>query len=327
MKTLASFSRREFQSYKKETAFFLGNGINRYCQTAHSWKDLLMGLAKEHISNKLDFGSILDDSSVTYPEFFDIIQLSHGSNDETFEYQSLKRGFKEAFNQWNPTAIHSKWVQAIKALDRPLLTTNYDFLFEKSDNQIHDFVRSHQYDKRNFRPLRTKKGRAFFTPFYPWHNYYSHKKIAKAPDEFAIWHVHGFCEYPSSIRLGLIDYMRIGAKAHSWLHKVKGNPFHKRENLEKWVGINSWLDVFINNHLLFVGIDLGVQETSLRWLLLERAKLYRRYPKLKKKAWYVIVKGKDKFPHGKRLFFEKLDIELVEANSFKQVYETFAKRI
>lgn len=287
----------------------------------------LIELAKKHINKTDDFGAILDETSVTYPEFFDIVQLSSNEKDETFDYRSIKKGFREAFDQWKPQSAHKKWTQAIKKLGRPILTTNYDYLLEKSDEEISEFVRTKQYRKGAFRPARTKKGRTGFTPFYPWHNYYSDREINDANEEFGIWHVHGFCEYPSSIRLGLSDYMGIVSKARIWLHKTAGNPFHKRKNIDKWVGRNSRLDILLNNHLLFVGIDLGSQETSLRWLLLEREKLYRRYPTLRKKTWYVVTKGKDKFPKGKKLLFDKLNIELIEATSYNQVYVTVPKKL
>lgn len=326
-KSLHQFFKKEFGKHKSEMAFFIGNGINNYCQTTSSWKKLLIELAEEHINTTDDFDAILNDNSVTYPEFFDIVQLASNERDETFDYKSIKKGFQEAFNQWKPQAIHTKWTELIKRLDRPILTTNYDYLLEKSSAEISEFMISKQRDKKRFRPLRTRKGRVGFTPFYPWHNYYSHKEIKNANKEFAIWHIHGFCEYASSIRLGLSDYMGIVSKARVWLHKSTGNPSNKRGDIDKWVGKNSWLDVFLNNHLFLMGIDLGSNETSLRWLLLEREKLFRRYPSIRKKTWYVVAKGKNKFPRGKKLLFDKLNIELIEADSYKQIYETSLKRI
>lgn len=325
--TLTQFFKKDFRKYSGEMAFFLGNGINNHCQTTSSWKKLLIDLAEKHINDTDDFDAILRDTSVTYPEFFDIVQLSSNERDETFDYRSIKRGFKEAFDKWKPQPAHQKWTQAIKKLDRPILTTNYDYLLEKSDAAISEFMRNKQYKKEAFRPIRTRKGRSGFTPFYPWHSYYSDKEVKDVNKEFAIWHLHGFCEYPSSIRLGLSDYMGIVGKARMWFHKAAGNPFHKRKNIEKWVGRNSWLDILLSNHLLLVGIDLGSQETSLRWLLLEREKLFRRYPALRKKTYYVVTKGRDHFPKGKKLLFDKLKIELIEANSYHQIYVTMPKKL
>jgi hypothetical protein len=327
--TLFNFLTKEFKYFQKDTTFFLGNGINNYCKTTSSWKKLLIELAKKHINKKGNYENILNDNSITYPEFFDIIQLTSNVNDTTYNYKTIKKSFKEGFEKWTPQNVHTFWTKKFIELDRPVLTTNYDYLIEFSNPEITNFVKKKQYNKKFFRPLRykNKKGRGGFTPYYPWHNYYSYKEIKDARNEFAIWHIHGFYEYYSSIRLGLSDYMGIVEKARKWMHKSNGNPFHKRENIDKWVGNNSWLDIFLNNNLLFIGIDLGIQETSLRWLLIEREKLYRKHPSIRKKTWYVLNKSHDKFLLGKRLFFEKLKIEIIEANNFKQIYETTPKRL
>lgn len=321
------FFKNTFPKYSNETAFVLGNGINNYCKTTSSWKALLTELAEEHIGDKNDYSAILDESSVSYTEFFDIVQLNSNIKNPTFDYKDIKKGFKNGFGKWKSQPIHSLWIDKIKNLNRPILTTNYDFLLESSNSEITDFIKSNQYNKKFFRPLRTIKGRKGFTPFYPWHNYYSDRKIKNAKDEFAIWHIHGLTEYYSSIRLGLADYMGVVTKAKTWLHRTNGNPFHKRDKLDKWVGNNSWLDIFMHSHLLFIGIDLGVNETSLRWLLVEREKLYRKHPELRKKAWYILNKSHDKKLIGKALFFEKLNVEIIEANNFKQIYEITPKRL
>lgn len=295
-----NLSRKELS----ETSFFLGNGLNNYCETTSSWKKILIDLAKEHIGEEKDYSNILDENSISYTEFFDVVQLNSNIKNPTFDYKDIKKGFKSAFDQWKPKELHSEWVKKIMALNRPILTTNYDYLFELSNSDIVDFVKSKQYNKNYFRPLRSKKDRKGFTPFYPWHNYYSDREIVNAKNEFAIWHVHGLTEYYSSIRLGLADYMGIVTKAKTWLHSATGNPFHQREKIDKWVGNNSWLDIFLHTNLIFIGIDLGIQETSLRWLLVEREKLYRKHPELRKKTWYILNKSRDRKLLGKTLFLK-----------------------
>lgn len=326
MKHLDFFT-KIFPDYIKETSFVLGNGINNYCHTTNSWKDLLIELAEKHIGEINDYSTILEEKSVSYTEFFDIVQLNSNIKNPTFDYKDIKKGIKIGFDKWRPQSTHSLWVEKIKDLKRPILTTNYDLLLEFSDEAVINFIKSKQHNKKKFRPIRAIKGRKGFTPFYPWHNYYSDHKVLNPKNEFAIWHIHGLTEYHSSIRLGLADYMGIVTKAKTWLHKTNGNPFYNRNNIRKWVGNNSWLDIFIHSHLLFIGIDLGVDETSLRWLLIEREKLYRKYPDLRKKSWYVLNKSHDKNLLGKELFFEKLNIEIIEANDFKQIYEMTPKRL
>src|SRR6185437_3101778 len=129
---LSQFLRNDYKNYKDNTTFFLGNGINNFSGTATSWHNLLVDLAKKHIRSGDDYSAMLKDRSVSYPEFFDIVQLSSNERDETFDYKSIKRGFKEAFSVWAPHERHKVWTRKIMELNRPLLTTNYDFLFEQS---------------------------------------------------------------------------------------------------------------------------------------------------------------------------------------------------
>jgi len=327
--TLNEFVKKDLNPNISQTAFFLGNGINNFCGTTSSWKDLLIDLAVQHIDDKGEYEDILKDNSVSYPEFFDLIQLSSNVKDETFDYKSIKKGIRVGFEQWVPQKTHAIWTEKLIELNRPVLTTNYDYLLEFSNYSIKSFVRSTQYNKSLFRPQRiqNKVGKVGFSPFYPWHSYYSNRKVEKANDEFAIWHIHGFYEYASSIRLGLTDYMGIVEKGRRWLFKSAGNPSNKRNELNKWVGNNSWLDIFLNNNLVFIGIDLGVQETSLRWLLIEREKLFKRYPDIRKKTWFIRNLQYDKMKQGKRLFFEKLNIEIIDAKDAIQIYQTLPKRL
>jgi hypothetical protein len=329
--TLTEFINKELNPNIKESIFLMGNGINNHCQTTSSWKDLLTALAETYIgTGQHDYDKILKDNSVSYPEFFDLIQVSCDASDETFDYRTIKNGIKEGFEKWKSQNAHKLWTDKMIELGRPLLTTNYDYLLEYSNDDIKDFMRSRQYNKQFFRPLhinKTKKGRPKgFTPFYPWHSYYSNQQISNASKEFAIWHIHGFCEYTSSIRLGLSDYMGAVGKARRWLLKSTGNPSNKRSELKKWVGNNSWLDIFINNNVAIVGLSLEVQESFLRWLLIEREKLYKKHPDIRKKTWFIHNKN-DRMKAGKKLFFEKLNIEVIEATSYKQIYEGIPKKL
>lgn len=328
--TLPEFIKRQLNPNISDTAFFIGNGINNYCGTTSSWKDLLVDLAVQHINKREDYEKILQDNSVSYPEFFDLIQLASNARDETFDYKSIKKSIREGFEKWESKRIHTVWTEKLIELNRPVLTTNYDYLLEFSSDSVKSFMHSKQYNKKLFRPLRIKKKeeqRGGFTDVYPWHSYYSTKVIENAKKEFAIWHIHGFYEYARSIRLGLSDYMGVVEKARKWLLKSIGNPSNQRDQQKKWVGMNSWLDIFLNSNLVFVGISMEVQETSLRWLLIEREKLFRKYPATRKKTWFIRNLQRDKMKQGKRLFFQQLNIEIIDANNAKQIYETMPKRL
>ncbi len=321
--TISEFITKKVNPNLSQSAFFLGNGINNYCGGMNSWKELLINLAIKHIGKNGKYEEILNDNSVSYPEFFDLIQLSYKAKDKTFDYESIKKEIKNGMKKWSAQATHSLWTDKLIDLNRPVLTTNYDNLLELSNQGIIDFVKRNQYNKKLFRPQRIKNpaSKSGFTPYYPWHSYYSNRRIEVANEEFAIWHVHGCYEYLKSIRLGLTDYMGIVEKGRHWLLKSSGNPIKDIKYNNKWVGKNSWLDIFFSNNLLFIGVELGVQEISLRWLLIEREKLYLQNPELRRKTWFIENLEFDKIKFGKQLFFEKLNIEIIDAENYDQIYK------
>jgi hypothetical protein len=122
--------------------------------------------------------------------------------------------------------------------------------------------------------------------------------------------------------MGLSDYMGIVEKSRRILYKTTGNPFKSFDNLNNWIGRNTWLDIFLNNNILIVGLGLEVQEVSLRWLLIVREKLYKKYENqgIRKKTWFILNEEYDLMPEGKRLFFEKLNIEIIPAAKSEDIY-------
>ena len=313
---LNEFIKTELNPSLNETAFFMGNGLNNFCKTTSSWKSLLIDLAQKHVSNSDDFEKILDEKEITYPEFYDIIQLTTNQ-----DYKLIKKEISIGLDKWIYLNTHKLWMDMFIKTDRPVLTTNYDLLLEKSNPDLIKFIKSNRSKKKSFRPLMTtKKG---FTAIYPWHSYYSYKRINNSLGEFGIWHIHGISEYFQSIRLGLCDYMGIVERAVNWLRNIK------RNNLNNdWIGNNSWVNILLNCNICFVGIDLGTQETSLRWLLIEREKYFKLNEDKRKKGWYILDKQNNmQFPEGKRLFLEKLGITIIEAEKTTDIYELMPKRI
>ncbi|MBN2156816.1 MAG: SIR2 family protein [Candidatus Lokiarchaeota archaeon] len=305
----------------KNTALILGNGINNFCDRNNSWNNLLIDLARKNVSKKADYKKILEDKSVSYPEFFDLVDLSREPPSINLE---LKKRLAAGISRWKPQKAHNMWVSKFMEIDRPILTTNFDYLLELSDNRIESYIKSKSQDKR-FSPLNFKipQAKREFTTFYPWRSYYSDRIIRDCNREFAIWHIHGFCDYVRSIRMGLSDYMGIVEKSRKLLYKSSGNPFKDFTSMNNWIGKNTWLDVFLNNNLLIVGLGLEVQEVSLRWLLIIREKLFKKYEErgIRKKTWFILNEEYDSMLEGKKLFFEKLNIEIIYAKKSEYIYD------
>lgn len=304
----------------QNTALLLGNGINNYNGGSSSWNNLLINLAKEHISKNGDFKKILEEKSVSYPEFFDLVDLS--IKDPTINLE-LKKRLAKGILKWKPQDVHKDWVSKFRGINRPILTTNFDYLLEMADEDIRGFIQSNSRKER-FSPLNFKidPKKREYNYYYPWRSYYSNRTISDCNNDFAIWHIHGFCDFVKSIRMGLSDYMGIVEKSRRILYKTTGNPFKSFDNLNNWIGRNTWLDVFLNNNILIVGLGLEVQEVSLRWLLIVREKLYKKYENqgIRKKTWFILNEEYDLMPEGKRLFFEKLNIDIIPAAKSEDIY-------
>ncbi len=156
-----------------------------------------------------------------------------------------------------------------------------------------------------------------FSDYYPWHSYYSDHEIEDCKSEFGIWHIHGFCYYYRSLSIGAIDYAKNIYRLKNFITGRKNSLYSGKET--DWTGKNSWVDIFMHCDLLIIGLALDSQESSLRWLFMEREKYYRKNPALRKKTIFVTTKY-DNYGQGKRFLFESLKIEHEEFEKPEDIY-------
>jgi hypothetical protein len=296
---------------KSDVALVIGNGINRYAQPdgENSWYELLVGLGKQHFPPK--FSSVPAGISLT--EFYDLAELkSTGSATDS----TLQQDFCECMKSWLPCDQHRRIVEWAQKWGRPILTTNFDELLSGAGG---------------CKRFKTKKDG--FTDFYPWETYYGIKKIDDPSKEFGIWHVNGMRHYHRSIRLGLTHYMGSVARARALLHGKKGKTLFSGKSRAGWDGAASWLYIVFSCPLLIFGLALEENEVFLRWLLIERARYFRKYPDLKKSAWYVYTDREDqdkpgeqgssekKQPKpGKEYFLEGVGVTPIQIGSYDDIY-------
>ena len=306
-------------------ALVLGNGINRYANPEgnNSWSDLLADTAAEvaeipHVETE----RILADNSLSYPEFYDTVQMRANQHHRQVDYRMIKPQISSRIALWPPQRQHTRIVEHCVEHQIPILTTNFDTLLARSSNNIQSHVAN---ENRN----RPKAKRQFpiiprgisFTDHYPWHNYYSAEPVNDVTRDFAIWHVHGVHHYPRSLRLGLTDYIAMTDRAREWLHRSKGNPFNQYVRYDNWRGRRSWLEVFLMKPLMIAGLALESSEVGLRWLLIERQKLYRTKPELAQPFYFATVRGIDTVGAGKQALIEALGGSFVQYPSAQASYE------
>lgn len=127
--------------------------------------------------------------------------------------------------------------------------------------------------------------------------------------------------YRRSIRLGLRHYMGPVQRARTWLHRGEANLFNAK-NRPDWNGARTWVHLIFNKPLLIFGLGLTETEVFLRWLLIERARYFRKFPERAHPAWYVYTHEDDDTSEAGKLFFlEGVGINCVKAD-YAEIYES-----
>lgn len=162
-----------------------------------------------------------------------------------------------------------------------------------------------------------------FTDWYPWRSYFGVQPVEDPAEAFGIWHAHGMLRYMRSIRLGLSDYMGSVDRARTWIYRGDASLISYMQGKGRsWRGRHTWLHPFFTTDIAMIGFGFGKDETFFRWLFLERARLYKRFPSKVRKAWFVV--GEDAAHRHRESFLKYLGIELVMVKSRKELYETSA---
>lgn len=281
---------------KDDIAFVIGNGINRYPNNpkALSWDNLLMTLWNHVASNPLKSKP----KGVSITEFYDILELENGGK------INLQKEVVELMRDWQPLAHHKRITDFIQNINAPILTTNFDDTLTKTSN----------YNL-------FKLNESGFTDFYPWGSYYGDKELKSPTNGFGIWHINGMLRYHRSIRLGLSQYMGSVERTRNMLYKGKNSLFYS-DKPDEWNGCETWLDIVFNKSLFIFGIGLDEGEVFLRWLLIQRIRYFRKHPNRIKKGWYITTKPSQDSDFGKIFFLEKVGIEVITVNDFKDIYHS-----
>lgn len=286
---------------QKNPCFIIGNGINRFNQHKSegdvSWEGILLKIYNQFSSKKRNFIP----KGVALPEFFDIIDLVKEGKVKT----SLQKEFADKLD-WKPKSHHINIVSKIRERNAQIITTNFDFVLQKS------------VDAKMFR--HRVNGLRLMTDFYPWDSYFSDSEKNDPFNSFSIWHMHGQKNYYRSIKLGLNQYMSMVERSKRYFPKTKNN---ESEN-----EYETWVKLFFEKDLIIIGLGLNEQEIFFRWLLLQRAKYFKRRPELKKSGFYINHSESDKHNVGKKFFLKSVGIDYVDfIGDYEGFYNSFWNEI
>lgn len=276
-------------------ALLIGNGINRYRNSAqlNSWDDLLMKIAA-NCSTGVDAVP----KGTTLTEFYDVLELA--SDERT---SNLQGEFCDLMKDWAPVEHHKRVMGWAAARGAPVITTNFDtVLSQAADAHFQRF------------------GSEGFTDYYPWDCYYAPRPIPEPCGGFGIWHLNGMARYKRSIRLGLTHYMGSVQRARGWLHRDEA-PLFAGKNMRNWSGALTWMDVVFNKPLLLIGLALEENEVFVRWLLIERARYFRKFPDRRHPAWFAYRPDRtDDRQAGKLFFLKAVGFTCIPVDSYDELY-------
>lgn len=285
-------------------AFIVGNGLNRYPNNpdAISWDHLLLRLWRRFAPEAYNSDRV--PKGITLTEFYDLLDLSNSTGDLAQPF-GIQKEASRIMDDWNFRQHHQQFIAKAIELDAPVLTTNFDMILPAAGNLSQFYTQS--------KP---------FTDFYPWTTYYGLRQHESPTDGFGVWFINGFVKYHRSIRLGLTHYMGCVERARDFLHKGENNPFNGKDQ-QHWRGHLTWLHIIFNRDLCIFGISLEENEVFIRWLLIERARYFKKFPERKKKGWYIAVAttNENGSLEGKKMFMRSVGLEYIELDSYNEIYQ------
>jgi hypothetical protein len=286
---------------EKNPCFIIGNGINRFNQRKSegdvSWEGILLNIYNEFSSEKRSFIP----EGVALPEFYDIIDLVKDGKVKT----SLQKEFADKLD-WEPKSHHINIVSKIRERNAQIITTNFDFVLQKTVNA--------EMFRHRINGLR------LMSDFYPWDSYFSDSKKDDPFNSFSIWHMHGQKNYERSIKLGLNQYMSMVVRSKRYFPNISNN-----ENENQY---QTWLKLLFEKDLIIIGLGLNEQEIFLRWLLLQRAKYFKKRPELKKSGFYINHSESNRQNIGKKFFMESVGIDYADfIGNYEGFYNNFWNEI
>lgn len=276
-----------------EKVLFIGNGINRCSNNStKSWEDLLNVLI-EFVEKK----GVIKVLKKPFPILYEEIYLRGKQHNRVDEVKILEK-IKTEISTFEINEVQQNFS---KLGITKFITTNYDYLIEKSLSQI-QFKTTQSYGdgvESKYR-IRTKN----------------------TVENFEVWHIHGELDKTSTIVIGQKMYSEVVGKISDYVEKDMGKS-----------NVISWIDSFFKDKLYFLGYSLSYSDITVWYLLNERVRRIVEGSNLINNdiTFYMFVKKKDLETFLEyRSLFEAYKIDLKTNNdneSYKQFYLRALKEI
>ncbi|MFT4153821.1 SIR2 family protein [Parafilimonas sp.] len=304
-------------AYESKSALLLGNGINRVNPMSLSRDDLLKSLIEKSGLQNVRTG--------TKPLTFLFEELSHkmeikekgATRSNVQQLKEIVR--KQIEEKLSSGTIHKEFM---KLPIENILTTNYDYCLEKAIDET--FSRKNMLNDKPEGP--DKK--------------YSLYRCNKVNDRY-IWHIHGELDnglslkktYPEhSIMLGFDQYM---IYIESIVKYFKSADYKKElEQKESKSCRRAWIPLLFTHNIHIIGLDLGMFETHLWWLLNFRAVLSVRQNCISNKITYYVPSYELLMKRDQLEMLQSLKVDIEEVpcafnngNFYSGFYEEVFKKL
>lgn len=232
-------------------SLLMGNGINRLTNNDASWESVLQELA----SGPMSGAELAHMKHKPFALVYEEILLTHMSSEKAENEALMKATIAERVGALASNGVHRR---VMESRVKHILTTNYDYAFERAVRGTH----APSYLRRE--------------------NKYSVFRRRAVGDK-SLWHIHGEVDVPNSITLGYDQYAGYLQNLRAWAtaerhSKRKGSPFKVNVLDFDTTGgvVYSWLDVFFRDDIHIVGLGLDYTEIDLWWALTYKARLKAR---------------------------------------------------
>lgn len=237
---------------KNKTIFF-GNGINRISENSVSWSDLLDELDE---SGRGGYKSL--PYTMNYERLFLEMKLGKDFKNIREVEESVKNKIAKVLDLQGGNDIYKLMG---KRGFQNYITTNYDYSFEKSVQVKPEKIRSEEIYS-----IRRKR------------------KYSDGKKEWFLWNIHGEIEAQKSIMIGLDHYCGSIGKIDAYIkgkyvYHLDGKEVNVKSMMDKIGGDefqgDSWVELFFNSDVYFIGFSLDYSEIDIWWVLNKRARINR----------------------------------------------------
>jgi hypothetical protein len=224
-----------------KTAYLFGNGINRRPDLPegdrYEWGNLLQNLNTQFIDGEIRNLNLPDEDWMFKKEFpFVYDEIVNRANDNE---RAIKEYIQEGISQLIP---NNRYLDFSNLRCDEILTTNYDYLFER------------QLDQNWIRGPFARTDQSLYSLY---RNHIANSK--------RIWHIHGEQDKRNSILLGFKHYVDYSSKVKERAQKCSNEIYN-----DLYDGPKSWVDCFLTHDVNLVGIGMKFSEYPLWWLLAYR---------------------------------------------------------